>query len=87
MDESALCRLAATLLLVASGRVLQGQSAERSRIVGVRASEWMLTDRYALSSGYALPHVSNAGFGESNPGLNAHLVYVKLAVARCGARP
>ncbi len=49
--------------------------------------EWMLTDRYAISSGYALHHVSNAGLGESNPGLNAHLVYVKLAVARFGARP
>lgn len=48
---------------------------------------WTLTDRYAISSGYALHHLSNASFGGANPGLNSHLIFVKLAAARFRARP
>jgi Lipid A 3-O-deacylase (PagL) len=44
--------------------------------------EWQVARGYALSSGYTLHHLSNASFGDSNPGLNSHLVFVRLARAR-----
>jgi hypothetical protein len=46
------------------------------------ALEWRLNSRYAISSGYNLHHLSNASFGAANPGLNSHLVFVRLAKAR-----
>jgi hypothetical protein len=44
--------------------------------------EWQLPRGYALSSGYSLHHLSNASFGDANPGLNSHLFVVRLARAR-----
>ncbi len=44
--------------------------------------EWKLPRGYALSSGYSLHHLSNASFGDSNPGLNSHLFVVRMARAR-----
>jgi hypothetical protein len=44
--------------------------------------EWKLPRGYALSSGYSLHHLSNASFGDANPGLNSHLLFVRLARAR-----
>jgi hypothetical protein len=68
-----------------------GVWASRTLVVRERLRiSWLvelLPDRYAISSGYALHHVPNVGFGESNPGLNAHLVYVKLGITRFDARP
>ncbi len=37
---------------------------------------------YALSSGYMLHHLSNASFGDANPGLNSHIVFVRLSKTR-----
>lgn len=44
--------------------------------------EWKLPRGYALSSGYSLHHLSNASFGDANPGLNSHLFVVRMARAR-----
>jgi len=44
--------------------------------------EWKLPGGYALSSGYSLHHLSNASFGDANPGLNSHMVVVRMARAR-----
>lgn len=46
------------------------------------AIAFRLSERYTLSTGYTLHHVSNAGFGIANPGLNAHMVTLRLARAR-----
>lgn len=44
--------------------------------------EWRLPGGYAVSSGYSLHHLSNASFGDANPGLNSHMVVVRMARAR-----
>ncbi len=44
--------------------------------------EWHVARGYALSSGYSLHHLSNASFGAANPGLNSHLVFVRMARSR-----
>lgn len=43
---------------------------------------WRLSPEYTLSAGYALHHLSNASFGASNPGLNSHMIAVRLAKTR-----
>lgn len=37
-----------------------------------------LSKSRALAVGYALHHLSNASFGDANPGLNSHLITVRL---------
>jgi hypothetical protein len=70
-----------------SGVVPYGKATHANFTVApALAIAWTLTDRYAISSGYALHHLSNASFGGSNPGLNSHLLYFKFAAARLGAR-
>lgn len=44
--------------------------------------EYRVAGGYALSSGYVMHHLSNASFGASNPGLNSHMVFVRLSKAR-----
>ncbi|MCC6241966.1 MAG: acyloxyacyl hydrolase [Gemmatimonadaceae bacterium] len=49
------------------------------------ALELRLTDAYAISTGYTLHHLSNASFGIANPGLNSHLITLRVARARFAA--
>ncbi len=44
-----------------------------------------VSDRWSLRSGYTFHHLSNAGSGQINPGLNGHVVTVGIA-RRLGAR-
>ena len=42
------------------------------------------TNRFAtllsgIAAGYALHHVSNGSLGESNPGMNSHLLFLKMS--------
>lgn len=46
------------------------------------ALDWRLTKRYALAAGYNLHHLSNMSMGGSNPGLNSHLLFVRVSKAR-----
>ena len=46
------------------------------------ALEWRVTPRYAVSSGYNLHHLSNMSMGGANPGLNSHLLFVRVSKAR-----
>ncbi|MEQ1694030.1 MAG: acyloxyacyl hydrolase, partial [Gemmatimonas sp.] len=46
------------------------------------ALEWRLTPRYSISSGYNLHHLSNMSMGGSNPGMNSHLMFIRVARQR-----
>ncbi|MBL0171120.1 MAG: acyloxyacyl hydrolase [Gemmatimonadaceae bacterium] len=46
------------------------------------ALEWRVTQRYAVSSGYNLHHLSNMSFGAANPGLNSHVLFMRVSKAR-----
>jgi hypothetical protein len=37
--------------------------------------DFFLTPKRALTLGYKVHHISNAGIGGSNPGLNSHIIY------------
>ena len=37
--------------------------------------DFFLTPKQALNVGYKIHHISNAGIGGSNPGLNSHVIY------------
>lgn len=43
------------------------------------AVEIALGGTKVLAVGYALHHLSNASFGGANPGLNSHLVTIRIA--------
>ncbi len=43
---------------------------------------WHVAPGYDLAGGYALHHLSNASFGDANPGLNSHLLFMRVARAR-----
>lgn len=46
------------------------------------ALKWQVNSDYAVSAGYNLHHLSNASFGNSNPGLNSHLLFLRVGKVR-----
>ena len=44
--------------------------------------EYNLSPKVAIAVGYDLHHLSNASFGQSNPGMNSHILFVRFARAR-----
>lgn len=49
--------------------------------------EWRLSPTHAVAAGYTMHHLSNASFGASNPGMNSHILFVRLSRARFGGQP
>lgn len=50
------------------------------------ALEWRVSPTSALALGYTLHHLSNASFGESNPGMNSHVFFARVSRARFPSR-
>lgn len=46
------------------------------------ALKWQVNADYAVSGGYNLHHLSNMSLGSSNPGMNSHLVFLRVGKAR-----
>ena len=44
--------------------------------------EYSLSPKVAMAVGYDLHHLSNASFGQANPGMNSHILFVRFARAR-----
>ena len=45
-------------------------------------AEWRFSRRVAMTAGYRLNHISNAGRGPVNPGLNSHMLELGLNLAK-----
>ena len=46
------------------------------------ALQWEPVNRTRVALGYTFHHLSNAGFGQANPGMNSQVVYVRAARLR-----
>lgn len=46
------------------------------------ALEWRASASHAIAFGYTLHHLSNASFGEANPGMNSHIIFARVSRAR-----
>ena len=81
-------KLSAVFTVTAGGAIFSsvvpyGKATQANFTVAPALSlEWRVTPGYAVATGYALHHLSNASFGAANPGLNSHLLVVRLARAR-----
>ena len=81
-------RLSAIYNVTAGGAIFSGVvpygKATRANFTAATslALEWRLTRGYAVSSGYNLHHLSNMSMGAANPGLNSHLLFVRVAKGR-----
>jgi hypothetical protein len=71
-----------------SGVVPYGKATQANFTVApTLALEWRLSPSHAVAAGYTLHHLSNASFGAANPGMNSHLLFVRVSRARFSGRP
>lgn len=75
-------RLGGVLNLSGGGAYFMGPIPGNTRFnftaAGGAALQWRTGGRKRLVAGYKLYHMSNAGIGDLNPGLNAHLFYLSF---------
>ncbi len=46
------------------------------------ALEWRPAATFGISGGYTLHHLSNASMGDANPGMNSHMLFVRVGKSR-----
>lgn len=76
----------ATMISVTSGVALfnkvvpYGKATEANFTAsGSLGVEFTVTRTIGIAAGYSLHHVSNGSLGEANPGMNSHLLFLKMS--------